>query len=457
MKTFDIEVENLGPIKKGKIETSLLNVICGPNNSGKSFLLHTFYAFLKNSFASALIPLESGLEDWVKAACSRSVVTIHLSDFQSKINNYIRNGMPNLLKILPSFLSRQPSLFNSTKIAVTLSDDWIAEFAGQDQNFTIQVTGDCTCQFSKRRADLTLNFHNKGEKFPPEKIIKENIEFAIKIALLFPLVRNVLLATSERTGATMFADFVSVSNRAGNLIQDQGLLPLLAPPSPFSAPHRDELTRLSSSQLKVNFKRNGLFTENRYRLLHTLLHDIVKGRYRMDDMKGLRFIPDATNMELEMAESSSSVRMFMEIDFIIRHMLDPFSTLLIDEPELNLTPDNQRRMARLLVQLARDGVQVFITTHSDYIVREINTLVAFHKQTEHTKKIAQKFGYAEDEHIAPDDVALYYIKKPEQMKSEDENVFERITLNGDFSVEIPPFDDSIREMADIQTELSWED
>lgn len=177
----------------------------------------------------------------------------------------------------------------------------------------------------------------------------------------------------------------------------------------------------------------------------------------MDDHKGLRFVPDNTTVDLDMSESSSSVRTFAEIDVIVRHMLSRRSFFMIDEPEINLTPENQRRMARLLVQLTRIGIQVFITTHSDYIVREVNTLVAFHKQTDHTKRIAQKFGYAADEHIAPDDVALYYIKKSERMSPEDDNAFERIHLNGDPNVDMPPFDDSIREMADIQTELSWED
>lgn len=49
--------------------------------------------------------------------------------------------------------------------------------------------------------------------------------------------------------------------------------------------------------------------------------------------------------------------------------------LIIDEPELNLHPDNQRKMAGLLARLVNCGVKVLVTTHSDYLIRELNNRV----------------------------------------------------------------------------------
>ncbi|PAU40817.1 hypothetical protein CKF46_30555 [Klebsiella pneumoniae] len=51
------------------------------------------------------------------------------------------------------------------------------------------------------------------------------------------------------------------------------------------------------------------------------------------------------------------------------------SYLIIDEPELNLHPHNQIKMAELLVRLSNCGVKIIITTHSDYIVKEINNRI----------------------------------------------------------------------------------
>jgi predicted ATPase len=42
--------------------------------------------------------------------------------------------------------------------------------------------------------------------------------------------------------------------------------------------------------------------------------------------------------------------------------------IFIDEPELNLHPENQRLITQVLANLVNIGIKVFITTHSDYII-----------------------------------------------------------------------------------------
>ena len=59
---------------------------------------------------------------------------------------------------------------------------------------------------------------------------------------------------------------------------------------------------------------------------------------------------------------------------------------MIDEPELNLHPDNQRRIARLLARLVNLGIKVFITTHSSYIIKELNTLIMLNRDEPHLKR-----------------------------------------------------------------------
>lgn len=51
------------------------------------------------------------------------------------------------------------------------------------------------------------------------------------------------------------------------------------------------------------------------------------------------------------------------------------STLFIDRPELGLPSSAQRLFARLIVRLINFGVKVVITTHSDFIIRQLNNLI----------------------------------------------------------------------------------
>ena len=84
---------------------------------------------------------------------------------------------------------------------------------------------------------------------------------------------------------------------------------------------------------------------------------------------------------------------------------------MVDEPELSLHPENQRRIARLFARLANLGVKVFITTHSDYIVKELNTLIMLNHDKPHLKRIAEENGYLDSELINVDQVKVYVAEK----------------------------------------------
>ena len=49
--------------------------------------------------------------------------------------------------------------------------------------------------------------------------------------------------------------------------------------------------------------------------------------------------------------------------------------MIIDEPESHLHPYCQILMARLIAACINAGIKVFVTTHSDYFVKEINNLI----------------------------------------------------------------------------------
>ncbi|MFM7714300.1 MAG: AAA family ATPase, partial [Microcystis sp.] len=103
--------------------------------------------------------------------------------------------------------------------------------------------------------------------------------------------------------------------------------------------------------------------------------DIIGGQYMITSNDELYYIPKGKKLRLSMDESSSAVRSLLDIGFYLRHEARIGDLLIVDEPELNLHPENQRRIAKLFARLINIGIKVFITTHSDYIIKEINTLI----------------------------------------------------------------------------------
>jgi ABC-type multidrug transport system ATPase subunit len=102
---------------------------------------------------------------------------------------------------------------------------------------------------------------------------------------------------------------------------------------------------------------------------------------------------------------SSSVKALSGLSFYLRHLAQRGNFLIIDEPELNLHPDNQRRVAKLLVRLARSGVKVMISTHSDYVIRELNNAIMLSADT--TGELRRRYGYEPEDTLSPAHVGAY--------------------------------------------------
>ena len=162
-----------------------------------------------------------------------------------------------------------------------------------------------------------------------------------------------------------------------------------------------------------------------------------------------------------MVESSSTVRSLVDLGFYLHHVAQKGSLLMVDEPELNLHPANQRRIARLFARLVNLGVKVFITTHSDYIVKELNTLIMLNHDKPHLKRIAKENGYGQSELICSDQVKVYMAQEALMPLEEGQKRRRRgLTLveadvDPVLGIEAPSFDKTIDEMNEILADIVW--
>jgi energy-coupling factor transporter ATP-binding protein EcfA2 len=118
---------------------------------------------------------------------------------------------------------------------------------------------------------------------------------------------------------------------------------------------------------------------------------------------------------------------------------------MMDEPELNLHPENQCRIARLFARLVNSGIKVFITTHSDYIINELNTLIMLNHDRPHLKKIAREEGYKEKELISADKIRVYIAEK----------TLTPAPIDSDLGIEVLSFETVIDRMNRIQDAIVW--
>jgi AAA15 family ATPase/GTPase len=104
------------------------------------------------------------------------------------------------------------------------------------------------------------------------------------------------------------------------------------------------------------------------------LEEILEGKILLE--RGRFYLVSTKNgHKTEIALIAEGLRKIATIAQLIANgSLTKNSLLFWDEPEANLNPRLIRKMAELLVELSRVGMQVFIATHSLFLVKELEIL-----------------------------------------------------------------------------------
>ncbi len=142
--------------------------------------------------------------------------------------------------------------------------------------------------------------------------------------------------------------------------------------------------------------------------------------------------------------ASSSARGLSDLYFFLRHVARRDHLLIIDEPEGHLDTANQVLLARLLARLVRTGLKVLVTTHSDYLVKELNNLVMLSSSFKRKTEIIRKHKYTDADQLAPDMIRAYVAR---------EQSLNRCTVD-EFGIDMPIFDDTIDRINDVANDLA---
>ena len=157
----------------------------------------------------------------------------------------------------------------------------------------------------------------------------------------------------------------------------------------------DSISPLEVMRLEDNMKMphhfKALFDKFRYRSerdvdedlnsrFSSKITDLIHGRfeYMEDDLdcngEGFKFERD--NVSFSMKTSSSGLKQIGSIQMLINNnQLARNDFLIIDEPEVNLHPEWQVRLAELLVLLVHDlNVTVYVNSHSPHFIEAIEVL-----------------------------------------------------------------------------------
>ena len=112
--------------------------------------------------------------------------------------------------------------------------------------------------------------------------------------------------------------------------------------------------------------------------------------------------------------------------------------------KVHLDTANQILLARLLTRFVHAGLKVLITTHSDYLIKEINNLIMLSKSFDNKEEVVQKLGYKEDDLLESDSVRAYVAEGDGLSKCEVD----------EFGIDMPVFDETIDKINRVSNELA---
>lgn len=414
--------EKIGPVDSADITLGDLTIVAGRNNTGKTYLVYALYGFLKRwagwpgadpffqnrerHHPVTALELPRVMNSLVESdRATVEVVPALLEDVRRRlVDQLMRDFSPNLL---PAVFNTTPADFRDARMSVTLNSEFSRSVA-----MAVRRGGQMQLQYNGHELAFAINHYAKTSTHEiPRHMVEELIRHLLLRFFCFDFP-NPFVLPAERIGIPLFykeLDFAKsqlidqLQKMEGDNNQDNRV--------PFSLINRNTNRYSMPVRHNIDHTRSIHSIQETMGPLaeHELFQDIeeIMGGHYMASRDAIRFRSrnrKKRDFNISLHLASSSVRAFADLYFYLRHQADTHDLLIIDEPESHLDTGNQVRLARILARFVRAGIKVLITTHSDYLIKEINNLIMLSQLNGHS---LQEPNYTELDRLNPSSVRAY--------------------------------------------------
>lgn len=454
--------EKLGLLDQVDLELADLTLVCGENNTGKTYATYAVYGFLRSWRQILRFLLEDEIDELLKDAGEYRIDLAKM--FDGKVDSYLERMGTAYVGGLPRAFATDSNVFENT-ICVP-STTHATEFVSLPYQRAVQAgpSGKVLATLKKEAGSTLLNVLVADTEVLQRAFggLTDFIADAIADLVFAQHLPRVHIASAERTGAAIFRKELDMARtrmlKTLNEIDSKELkrnpLKILQGiETDYAWPVEDNVDFVR--QLEDIDKRTGEIAEAHSELV-AAFDAIIGGSYKVVKQQLVYQTKGAGKQRFTMNEASSCIRALLDVGFYLRCRARVGDLFIIDEPELNLHPKNQRAFARLVARMVNAGIKVFITTHSDYLVKELNTLIMLNQRTAHTKQVQQQYEYDDAELIDPARIRLYMtgLTKPASGRSKVRTLIPA-TIYSDRGIEVGTFDDTIETMNTIQSEILY--
>ncbi len=365
-----VEVKDFGPIAEGAVDLKPLTVFIGPNNSGKSYMSLLVYALSRVGTVYFIYDIPDLAVGEGKPSRSSLLRDELRRCFGASIQELARRGGGPRQEGF-SVAVRRPEL---PQWEVISRDDDLEQAEWEDAIDRLN-----------REAE------QKGHTVTiPVSDLPQLILGGINLSHYLPASRTGILLghktlSSLIVGQASLAwvrpmEIPRLTGAVTDLIQAMLLL------EPFRKPRGDikavvDFIEREITRGKVDVDQSAEYPE--------IFFEDATGRYRLNQV-------------------SSTVSELAPLVLYLKYVVSEGERVIIEEPESHLDAGNQRHLASAIAMMVNAGVKVLVTTHSDYLLSEINNLLlASGVDADYTK------DYEDNEMLAPEQIGAYFFNPEE--------------------------------------------
>ena len=410
---MELLIKNLGSIRNNNQAIDLTKkfyTFIGYNNSGKTLvsqLLWTIFNHDNIRKFSENTQIDSLLIDSEKPIKKIMINQELIDEILNKFSQFIEKEVVNTYNLDASI---KETIIGSNKLIFQAD---IKEFKETEfqPTFLISVEGNNDLEYlqiSKDQGSLTINIK---ELNIPEKVFDqiprdlfERAKPSKKLLIIYSIIRVLLSKTEDtffipasRSFFPVFYQYIYEIERNKRSEYNRRLQELIENIDDDSDTNRDIFKRLQEQLPKRSYTEpmnkviESLYSLNTKKKINSVYNSLIEkmiglmgGEITISSLESIAPIQFSfkfdESKDLPMYLASSSVNQLTILYLYLKYWAkEKNNFLMIDEPEVNLHPENQIRLMDILVQFVTEhNNRVLITTHSPILTDILNNYVYLH-------------------------------------------------------------------------------
>lgn len=416
------KISNLGVIRNAEIDLRKpFTLFCGPNSTGKTYLSYLIYAILENIEyfkSSCLEKVTSSLIATNEFEITPDIVRDFLKDFASHIADI--NTLGSVFGIGDESVKK---LFSKFELSLEINDTDLNAIKAYPCNLVSQRSNtEFSLSKEKDSNKLLLSISNENSNSNSKQFLKIMISHYFHL-LCFGNLSGVRMLTVERNSIYTFKTELSITrNELIDKIQQKSsqteldILDIINSSSRrYPLAIRDSL-RIANDLENVK-KNKSLYFD----VAESIERGILQGEVKITNNGDVEFVSErmGKSKHLPIHLTSSIVKTMSSLVIYLKHIARKGDLLIIDEPEMNFHPDVQLLLIRIFAQLTKMDLRIIVSTHSDYIVREINNLIMAKNIYDKKADLIKYLGYEENMLLSKNDLSVKYFNFGRRKKTLD--------------------------------------